>query len=62
MKNKITSDVSVNLSIQVRVNSIWGEDTTLSQIHRQAVEEAERIINKALEGNVEILKCATIKT
>jgi hypothetical protein len=59
-KNKITSDVSVTLTVQVRVNSTWNENTTLAQIHRQAKEEAEFIIKKALTGKAQILKGATI--
>lgn len=60
MTNKITSDVAVNLTVQVRVNSSWGQDTTLAQIHRQAKEEAEFIIKKALTGKAQILKGGTI--
>lgn len=60
MANKISSDVTVNLTIQVRVNSTWGEDTTLAQIHKQAVKEAGFTIKKALTDKVRILTGSTI--
>ncbi len=60
MAKKISSEVTVDLSVRVRVNSTWGEDTTIAQVHRQAKEEAELIIKKALTNKVRILEGETI--
>ena len=60
MNKKIKSDVSVDLRVRVIVNSTWNENTTLAQIHRQATEEAEYIIKKALTNKVRILEGETI--
>ena len=59
-KKKISSEVTVDLCVRIRINSIWGEDTTIAQVHRQAQEEAERIIKKALTDKVKILEGITL--
>lgn len=55
MANEMKSVVTVNLLVQVAVNSTWGADTTLAQIQRQAKEEAERTVKKALTNKVHIM-------
>jgi len=60
MDAKIISEVTVDLSVRIRVASSWGENTTIAQVHRQAKEEAERIVKKALTDKVAILKGATL--
>ena len=60
MKDKISSQVTVDLSVRVCVDSTWGEKTTIAQVHRQAKEEAERIVKKALAGKVRILEGETV--
>lgn len=60
MANKITSEVTVDLRVRVIVNSTWGKDCTIDQVCRQAKEEAEFIIKKALTNKVRILEGETI--
>ena len=60
MTRKISSEVTVDLQVRIRIDSIWGEDTTIAQIHRQAKEEAERTIKQALKGKVRILDGTTL--
>lgn len=60
MVTKISSEVTVDLSVRVRVNSTWGESTTIAQVHRQAKEEAEAIIKKALKDKVRIMESLTV--
>ena len=60
MNKKISSEVTVDLQVRVLVDSTWGENTTLAQIHRQAKEEAEYIVKKALTNKVRILEGTTL--
>ena len=60
MSRKVSSEVTVDLSVRIRLNSTWGENTTIAQVHMQAKEEAEFIIKKALTNKVRILSGETI--
>ncbi len=60
MAKKISSEVTVELSVRVLVNAAWGENCTIAQVHNQAREEAEYIIKKALSNKVRILDGETL--
>ena len=60
MKTKIQSEITVDMTVRVSVDSVWSEEATLKQVHRDAKESAERTIKKALAGKVVVLDGKTV--
>ena len=61
MEGMLTSRILVNVTVVVEIPKTWDSRCTLGQIKKQASEEGERIVKKALTGKAHILSGSTIK-
>ena len=50
MKKTAQATAKVKLELEIYVDSTWGNDCSLSQIYKQAMDAAEFKINKELKG------------
>jgi hypothetical protein len=48
---KIKATAKVRVLLEIKISSTWGEDCTVKQVHKQAVDSAELIINQAFGSN-----------
>jgi hypothetical protein len=58
MSEGVSVRATVRLALNVKCSSHWPSDVTVAQVQKQALEEAEEIIRKALVGaraQIEIL-------
>ena len=60
MTIEIQSSITVDMTVRVCVSATWSEDATIKQVHRDAKQEAESIIKKALTGKAAILDGQTV--
>lgn len=55
MSNKVTSQVTVDLSVRLSIDDAWREETTIAQVQKQAKKAAEEVIRVGLAGRAKIL-------
>jgi hypothetical protein len=51
MDEKVHASAKVTLTVEVPVRSGWGQDCPISQVHRQAADEAWLTVTKLVESS-----------
>lgn len=65
-ESKVRASASVQVTVEVKADSVWGGDCTLDQVHKQARDDIEtqlRQVQDALrEGNIRVTSIGPVKT
>lgn len=65
-ESKVRASASVQVTVEVKADSVWGSDCTLAQVHQQARDDIEmqlRQVQDALrQGNMRVTSIGPVKT
>ena len=63
----MATTATVKVTLEIKADSTWGDDCTVGQVKKQAIDSARKIIGKALDkspNNIDLIgqiECINIK-
>jgi hypothetical protein len=65
-ESKVRASASVQVTVEVKADSVWGGDCKLDQVHKQARDDIEgqlrRVQDALREGNMRVTSIGPVKT
>ena len=56
METKIRTTARVRILLEVSLSDTWGEDCTISQVHKQSKDSALNIVSQMISGSMRNVK------
>jgi hypothetical protein len=64
-ESKVRASASVQVTVEVKADSVWGGDCKLDQVHQQARDDIEgqlrRVQDALREGNIRVTSIGPVK-